>query len=87
MLKKKAKSAAIVLGFDDNGKAALLAGVTNDLVKKGLKAGEIVKQIAPIVDGGGGGRADMAQAGGKKPEKIDDALAKAAELIKEKLAS
>jgi alanyl-tRNA synthetase len=57
------------------------------LVKKSLKAGEIVKQIAPIVDGGGGGRADMAQAGGKKPEKIDDALAKAAELIKEKLAS
>ncbi|MBA7691341.1 Alanine--tRNA ligase [subsurface metagenome] len=82
MLKKKAKSAAIVLGFDDNGKVALLAGVTNDLVKKGLKAGEIVKQIAPIVDGGGGGRAQMAQAGGKKLEKIDDALAKAAELIK-----
>jgi alanyl-tRNA synthetase len=87
MLKKKAKSAAVVFGFDDNGKAALLAGVTNDLVKKGLKAGEIVKQIAPIVDGGGGGRADMAQAGGKKPEKIDDALAKAAELIRSELTS
>jgi alanyl-tRNA synthetase len=87
MLKKKAKSAAVVFGFADDDKATLLAGVTNDLVKKGLKAGEIVKQIAPIVDGGGGGRADMAQAGGKKPEKIDDALAAAAELIKEKLAS
>jgi len=87
MLKKKAKSAAIVLGFADNGKATLLAGVTNDLVKKGLKADEVVKQIAPIIDGGGGGRAQMAHAGGKKPEKIDEALAKAAELIKGKLKS
>jgi alanyl-tRNA synthetase len=87
MLKKKAKSAAIVLGFDDDGKATLLAGVTDDLVKKGLSAGDIVKEIAPIVDGGGGGRPQMAQAGGKSPEKISDALAKAAELIKEKLTS
>jgi alanyl-tRNA synthetase len=87
MLKKKAKSAAIVLGFEDDGKAALLAGMTNDLVKKGVKAGDIVKQIAPIVDGGGGGRPQMAQAGGKNPKKIDDALKKAAGLIKEKLVS
>ncbi len=87
MLKKKAKSAAVVLGFADNGKVTLLAGMTNDLVKRGLKAGDVVKAIAPIVDGGGGGRPQMAQAGGKKPEKIDDALAKAAERIKEKLSS
>ena len=87
MLKKKAKSAAIVLGFEDDDKATLLAGMTNDLIKKGLKAGDIVKAIAPIIDGGGGGRPQMAQAGGKNPKKIDDALKKAAELIKEKLAS
>jgi alanyl-tRNA synthetase len=86
MLKKKAKSAAIVLGFADEDKANLLAGVTEDLVKKGLKAGDIVKTIAPIVDGGGGGKPHMAQAGGKNPEKIDDALAKARQLITEKLA-
>ena len=85
MLKKKAKSATVVLGFEEDGKATLLAGVTEDLVKRGIKAGDLVKAIAPIVDGGGGGRPDMAQAGGKKPEKIDDALAKAEELIKEKL--
>jgi len=87
MLKKKAKSAAIVFGFETEGRARLLAGVSDDLVKKNVKAGDIVKQIAPIVDGGGGGRAQMAQAGGKKPEKINDALAKAKELIKEKLSS
>jgi alanyl-tRNA synthetase len=85
MLKKKAKSAAVVVGFDEEGKVTLLAGFTDDMVKKGLKAGDIVKAIAPIVDGGGGGRPQMAQAGGKKPEKIKDALAKARELIKEKL--
>jgi alanyl-tRNA synthetase len=87
MLKKKAKSAAIVLGFIEDGNATLLAGVTDDLVKKGLNAGDIVKQIAPLIEGGGGGRPQMAQAGGKNPEKIDDALAKAAEIIKEKLSS
>ncbi|MHC4559494.1 MAG: alanine--tRNA ligase [Planctomycetota bacterium] len=85
MLKKKAKSAAIVLGFDDDGKATILAGVTKDLIEKGLKAGDIVKEIAPIVDGGGGGRPQMAQAGGKNPKKINDALARAAEIIKEKM--
>jgi alanyl-tRNA synthetase len=85
MLKKKAKSAVIVFGFDDNGKAMLLAGVTDDLIKIGLTAGDIVREIAPIVDGGGGGRPQMAQAGGKDPGKIGDALARAAELIKEKL--
>jgi alanyl-tRNA synthetase len=85
MLKKKAKSAAVVFGFDDDGKVTLLAGFTEDLVKKGLKAGDVVREIAPIVDGGGGGRPQMAQAGGKKPEKIKDALDKAKELIKEKL--
>jgi alanyl-tRNA synthetase len=87
MLKKKAKSAAIVLGFGDGDKVTLLAGMTDDVVKKGLKAGDIVKETAPIIGGGGGGRPQMAQAGGKNPEKIDDALKKASELIKEKLAN
>ncbi|NQT02153.1 MAG: alanine--tRNA ligase [Planctomycetes bacterium] len=87
MLKKKAKSAAIVLGFGEGDKATLLAGMTDDVIKKGLKAGDIVKETAPIIGGGGGGRPQMAQAGGKNPKKINDALKKAAELIKEKLAS
>ena len=87
MLKKKAKSAAIVLGLaEGKDKAMLLCGVTDDLVKKGLKAGDIIKQIAPIVGGGGGGRPQMAQAGGKNPAKLKEALKKAEELIKEKLS-
>jgi alanyl-tRNA synthetase len=85
MLKKKAKSAAIVLGFADGDNVVLLAGVTDDLIGKGLKAGDLVREISPIVDGGGGGRPQMAQAGGKRPEKIDDALAMAMEIIKAKL--
>jgi len=85
MLKKKAKSAAVVLGFEDDDKVTLLAGMTDDLVAKGLRAGDVVKEIAPIVDGGGGGRPQMAQAGGKNPKKIGDALAKADEIIRQKL--
>jgi len=87
MIKKKAKSAAVVFGFVDDGKVTLLVGVTEDLIKKGLKAGDIVKQIAPIVDGGGGGRPQMAQAGGKNPGKLPEALEKAEQLIREKLTN
>ncbi|MCD4830828.1 MAG: alanine--tRNA ligase [Anaerohalosphaeraceae bacterium] len=85
MIKKKASPAAVVLASESNGKVILLAGVTDDLIKKGLKAGDIVKEIAPVVGGGGGGRAQMAQAGGKNPEKIDEAIAKAKEFITVKL--
>ncbi len=84
MLKKKAKSAVIVLGFAEGDKATLIAGVTDDLISK-IGAADLLKQISPIIDGGGGGRPNMAQAGGKRPEKIDEALAKAAEIIKTKL--
>jgi len=86
-LKKKAKSAAIVFGVaSDDGKVMLLAGVTDDLIKKGIKAGDIVKEIAPIVGGGGGGRPNMAQAGGKDASKLDEALGKAKAMIAEKLS-
>ena len=86
MLKTKAKSAVIVLGFAEGEKATLLAAVTDDMVKS-ISASDILKQISPIIEGGGGGRPNMAQAGGKKPEKLDEALAKAAELITAKFKS
>ena len=86
-LRQKAQTAVIVLACaDEDAKVLLFAAVTDDLVKQGLKAGDIVKQIAPIVGGGGGGRPQFAQAGGKDPAKIDDALQAAQEIVNKQLA-
>jgi alanyl-tRNA synthetase len=63
-------------------KVLLVAGLSRDLVEKGLSAGEWVKEVAPIVGGGGGGKPDLAQAGGKQPENIQKALAAAREFIR-----
>jgi len=87
MLKKKAGSAAVVLGFEADGKVVLLAGMTDDLIKQGLKAGDVIKEIAPIVGGGGGGRPQMAQAGGKDPAKIGAALDKGRDIIRAALGN
>jgi alanyl-tRNA synthetase len=70
---------------ESEGKVMLFAGVTDDLIKK-ISAGDLVKQIAPIVGGGGGGRPQFAQAGGKEPAKIAGAIEAAKKLIVEKLA-
>ena len=72
-LKEKLKSAAIVLGAVNDGKVSLIAGVTADLTGK-LKAGELVNYVAQQVGGKGGGRPDMAQAGGTDPAKLPVAL-------------
>jgi alanyl-tRNA synthetase len=71
--KAKIKSGVILLGAESNGKALLISVVTPDLTKD-YKAGDIVKQAAKIVGGGGGGRPDMAQAGGTQPQNLDKAL-------------
>lgn len=73
-LKNKLGSAVILLAADNEGKVTLLAGVTKDLIKS-AKAGDAVKACASYVDGRGGGKPEMAQAGGQKPEGIDEALA------------
>jgi len=72
-LKDRLKSAAIVLGAVSDGKVSLIAGVTADLTGK-VKAGELVNFVAQQVGGKGGGRPDMAQAGGTEPAKLGDAL-------------
>ena len=71
----------LVLGTSQNGKANLLVAVTPEAVKKGLKAGDMIKNIAPVIGGGGGGRPDMAQAGGKLPDKLPAALQQAKEFL------
>ncbi len=74
-------SAVVVLGSDlGEGKVALLVAVTPDLTSK-IKAGDIIKNIAPIVGGTGGGRPDLAQAGGRDASKLDEALAKVPTLL------
>jgi len=81
-LKDKLKSGIVILGAVIEGKVALLSVVTEDLVKKGYNAGKIVGEVAKLVDGSGGGRADMAQAGGKSVDKLDSALAHAPKIVK-----
>ena len=71
-----------VIGANLNGKASLLAVVTDDLIGQGVQAGNVVKAIAQIVGGGGGGRPHLAQAGGKFPEKIGEALARVPDIIR-----
>ncbi|MBM4762386.1 alanine--tRNA ligase [Bacillus sp. B15-48] len=73
-LKQKLGSAVILLGSVDGEKVNLIAAVTKDMIDKGYHAGKLVKEAASICGGGGGGRPDMAQAGGKNPEKLDHAL-------------
>jgi alanyl-tRNA synthetase len=63
----------------------LVAGLSKDLIERGLHAGNWLKEVAPIVGGGGGGRPDLAQAGGKSPENIPAALEKAHATIRSKL--
>ena len=84
-LKAKIKTGVVVLASANDGKVQIVVAVTPDLISK-VKAGQVVKEIAPIVGGGGGGRPDFAEAGGKQPEKIDEML-KAAETVVGRLLS
>ena len=74
-LRDKIDSGVIVLGGVIDGRPSLLAMVTPDLVQRGVKAGDLVREAATLIDGRGGGRPDLAEAGGKDPSKLDDALA------------
>jgi alanyl-tRNA synthetase len=72
-LREQIGSGVVVLGTARGERALLLAAVTRDLTKR-FHAGEIIKRIAPLIGGGGGGKPDLAQAGGKDPAKLRDAL-------------
>jgi alanyl-tRNA synthetase len=83
-LRGKLKSGIVVLGMASGDAATLLAAVTEDLVPR-ISAGEIVKRLAPVVDGRGGGKAALAQAGGKAPDKLPEALQLAPKVVEELL--
>ncbi|MBQ8933452.1 MAG: alanine--tRNA ligase, partial [Lachnospiraceae bacterium] len=84
-LADKLGDCVIVLGAEIGGKATLIASATDGAVKRGAMAGNIIKEIAPVVGGKGGGRPTMAQAGGPDVAAIEAALAKAAEVIKSQI--
>ncbi len=84
-LKEKLGEGVVVLASDCDGKVNLMAMATEAALKAGAHAGNLIKQIAPIVGGGGGGRPNMAQAGGKNPAGISEAMEKAASVLEEQL--
>jgi alanyl-tRNA synthetase len=81
-LKNQLQSGVVVLASENDGRVSIVVSVTKDLVPR-LHAGNIVKKIAPLVGGGGGGRPDFAEAGGKNPEGIDQMLTQARAVVSE----
>ena len=85
-IRQKTEASAVLLAAcQGEQKVTLVAGVSRQLVDRGLSAGDWVRDVAPVVGGGGGGKADMAQAGGKDPSKLPEALTKARQCISAKL--
>jgi alanyl-tRNA synthetase len=86
ILRERLGSGVIILGSGAGEKVNLIVAVTGDLIPRGMHAGAIIKKVARVVDGGGGGRPELAQAGGKNPGRLDEALQEGLMLIKEGLA-
>ncbi len=85
--KQTGSSAVLLAAAEGDDKVVIVAGFSRDLVDRGLSAGNWVSEVAPVVGGKGGGKPDLAQAGGKHPEKLSDALAKAREVVAALLSS
>ena len=84
-LKEKLGEGVVLLASVTDGKVSLMATATDGAIKAGAHAGNLIKAVASIVGGGGGGRPNMAQAGGKNPAGVDEAIAKAAEVIENQI--
>jgi alanyl-tRNA synthetase len=84
-LRARAGSAAILLAAENEGKVVLLAAMTSDVVNRGLKAGDLIKEIAPIVGGKGGGKPDLAQGGGSDSSSVDKAVEAARDWIQTRI--
>lgn len=80
-LRDKLGSGVVVLGSENDGRVNFVATVSKDLVKRGIHAGNLLREVARVAAGGGGGRADMAQAGGKDPAKLEQALAYSLKIV------
>ena len=85
ILRNKLKSGVVVLASENQQKVNLVAAATKDLVNRGVHSGNLIREIATETGGGGGGRPDMAQAGGKDPSKISQALEKVKVLLEQQL--
>jgi len=79
------RSGVVALGTIVDGRPQLIVAVTEDLTTRGLHAGKLIKEIAEVVGGSGGGRPTMAQAGGKKADKLEQALARLSDLVEQAL--
>jgi alanyl-tRNA synthetase len=86
-IKSRAGEAAVVLGGAEDGKVALVASFSKGVVDRGLSAAEVIREAAQVMGGGGGGRDNVAQAGGRDASKLDEALATARQAIESKLGS
>ena len=84
-LKEKLSSAVIVLAAVHDNRPTIVAMVTPDLVARGVHAGDIARETAQVMEGGGGGRPEMAQAGGKRADKLDEALGRVPEMVRKSL--
>lgn len=85
LLRDKIESGVIVLGSTAGDKVNFVAAVTKDLLKSGLHAGKLIKEVAAVAGGGGGGRPEMAQAGGKDPSRLNEAIEKAYQVVAEQI--
>jgi len=85
LLKQKVRSGIFILGAKDSDNASVILSVTDDLVARGIKANELMSQITPLMEGSGGGKPQLAQAGSKQPQKLDGALAQARDIVKARL--
>jgi alanyl-tRNA synthetase len=81
-LRDRLDSGVVVLGTVIDGRPSLLSMVTPDLIQRGVRAGDVVREAAALIDGRGGGRPDLAEAGGKDPARLDDALAAVAGIVR-----
>ena len=86
-LKTKLVNGVVALGMVQDSRPTLVTMVTSDLTKKGLHAGNIVREVAQVMEGGGGGQPEMAQAGGKRADKLDEALRRVAKVVRREARS